>query len=57
MAAGWNVLAGCDPDRIVAAAHRTRPNESRPPFYGDGRATQRIVRCLAEAWGETGEVR
>ncbi len=57
VAAGWNVLAGCDPDRIVAAAHRTRPNESRPPFYGDGRATQRIVRCLAEAWGETGEVR
>ncbi|MEE8305499.1 MAG: UDP-N-acetylglucosamine 2-epimerase (non-hydrolyzing) [Candidatus Tectomicrobia bacterium] len=46
---GWNILAGCDPHHILAAARRPEPNDSRPPYYGDGRAAERIVGCLAQA--------
>jgi UDP-N-acetylglucosamine 2-epimerase len=46
--AGWNVLVGSDPDRIVEAVHQARPHESQPSFYGDGHAAPRIVHCLAE---------
>jgi UDP-N-acetylglucosamine 2-epimerase len=46
VAAGWNVLAGCDSDRIVAAATRPRPGGPRPALYGDGRAAERIVEHL-----------
>lgn len=47
--AGWNVLAGCDPDSIVKAAQRPRPNGSRPVLYGDGHAAEGIVHLLTEA--------
>lgn len=47
--AGWNALVGCEADRIVAAAFRTRPNETPPSLYGDSHAAARIVACLAGA--------
>jgi UDP-GlcNAc3NAcA epimerase len=47
--AGWNMLVGCNPDRIMETALPARLNSSRPSFYGDGHATERIVRGLAEA--------
>jgi len=41
--AGWNVLAGWQPERIVHAVKRARsPSESAAP-YGDGRAAERIA--------------
>jgi len=49
VASGWNVLAGCDPDRIVEAAYRPRPDEGQTLLYGDGNAAKRIVQCLADA--------
>jgi UDP-N-acetylglucosamine 2-epimerase len=46
VASGWNVLAGCDPDAIRAAARRPTPAAPRPPVYGDGRAAERIAAIL-----------
>jgi len=43
---GWNVLAGCDVDRIVAAAQRPTPQGERPPLFGDGHAAEKIVEVL-----------
>jgi len=45
---GWNVLAGADRERIVAAAHRPAPQSERPLLFGDGHAAEKIVRCLGE---------
>ncbi|MHB8510965.1 MAG: non-hydrolyzing UDP-N-acetylglucosamine 2-epimerase [Actinomycetota bacterium] len=49
--AGWNVLAGADPDMIAASAERFPP-EDRPALYGNGDAAQRIVDRLVmgEPW-------
>jgi UDP-N-acetylglucosamine 2-epimerase len=46
VAAGWNVLAGASPQRIVAAADAAARPQSRPPLYGDGRTAETIVRLL-----------
>ncbi len=43
---GWDVLAGTNPDRIVEAAQRARPETPRPPIFGDGRTAARIVEVL-----------
>jgi UDP-GlcNAc3NAcA epimerase len=43
---GWNVLAGAEPERIVAAARRPAPQEERPLLFGDGHAAEKIVRSL-----------
>ncbi len=43
---GWNVLAGSDPERILEAVLRPPPGEDRPPIFGDGHATERIVELL-----------
>ncbi|MFQ5541516.1 MAG: UDP-N-acetylglucosamine 2-epimerase, partial [Candidatus Binatia bacterium] len=48
IATGWNVLAGCDPERIAEAVRRGRPNNGRPPLYGDAVAAEQIVRCLVQ---------
>jgi UDP-N-acetylglucosamine 2-epimerase (non-hydrolysing) len=40
---GWNVLAGCDPERMVEAVRRARPGKEYEMPYGDGRAGERIV--------------
>lgn len=45
---GWNVLAGAEPARILAAARRARPEGSPPPAFGDGHAAEKIVRVLED---------
>lgn len=46
--AGWNTLAGTDPDLIVAAAAKQAPPlpQGSQGLYGDGRSAERIVRAL-----------
>ena len=53
---GANVLAGTDPDRIMAAASRMIQSDTdwENPF-GDGNAGERIVSILAEPTGEANE--
>lgn len=48
VATGWNVIVGCDSNRIVETALSIQPNDNRPSFYGEGQAAGKIVRCLAE---------
>ncbi len=43
---GWNVLAGCDAERIVAAADRPLPEGRPPQLFGDGHAVERIIEVL-----------
>jgi UDP-GlcNAc3NAcA epimerase len=43
LAGGWNVLAGHDPERIIEAAARERPERPPEPFFGDGHAAAKIV--------------
>ncbi|MGB9889820.1 MAG: non-hydrolyzing UDP-N-acetylglucosamine 2-epimerase [Anaerolineae bacterium] len=45
--AGWNVLVGCDPERIVRAALEARPGVESVWPYGDGRAAERIVNLVS----------
>jgi UDP-GlcNAc3NAcA epimerase len=48
---GWNVLAGADRARIVAAARRflsQPPQAVPPPIYGDGSAGVQIARILLD---------
>jgi UDP-N-acetylglucosamine 2-epimerase len=47
--AGWNVLVGSDPARIVAAARTFAPAGERPCVFGDGKAAEAIVRALGRA--------
>lgn len=44
--AGWNVLAGDDPARIVALARGFAPAGARPAAFGDGRAADAVVAAL-----------
>ena len=45
---GWNALVGSDEEKIVAAAGSvSRPSE-RPDVYGDGHASEAIVRAIEE---------
>jgi len=46
LAGGWNVLAGADPARILAAARRPLPSGDPPPVFGDGHAAEAMVRAL-----------
>lgn len=45
--AGWNRLAGDDPDAILAAAREAARPAEHPPLYGDGRASHRIAKSLS----------
>lgn len=48
VSSGWNVLAGSDPQAIVAAAREAvRPTTPPPLIFGDGRAAQRIAALLS----------
>lgn len=40
--AGWNRLVGADPERIRQAYETWFPGGERLPFYGDGRAAEKI---------------
>ena len=44
--AGWNILAGADPDRIRATVRDFTPPAEHPPLYGDGHAADRIAEIL-----------
>jgi UDP-N-acetylglucosamine 2-epimerase len=43
---GWNVLAGADAERILAAAQRPRPSGKPPSVFGDGHAAEKMVGAL-----------
>jgi UDP-N-acetylglucosamine 2-epimerase len=45
---GWNVLAGADTERILAAAKRARPVTPPLPAFGDGHAAERMVTALED---------
>jgi UDP-N-acetylglucosamine 2-epimerase len=47
--AGWNVLVGSDPARLVEAARTFAPAGPRPPVFGDGHAAAAIVAALRSA--------
>jgi UDP-GlcNAc3NAcA epimerase len=46
--AGWNTLIGADSTALVRAirAAADLPAQTRPPFYGDGKAAENIVKIL-----------
>ena len=46
LAGGWNVLAGADTERILAAAKRARPSGDPPPVFGDGHAAEKMLAAL-----------
>jgi UDP-N-acetylglucosamine 2-epimerase len=48
IAAGWNVLAGSDPDAILAALQRPRPAPPEANPFGAGDAAARIAASLGE---------
>jgi UDP-N-acetylglucosamine 2-epimerase len=45
--AGWNVLAGSEPEGVLEAVLRPPPGEERPELFGDGHAAERIVGLLS----------
>jgi len=47
----WNRLVDADPERIVDAVHRFRPDGPRPPIFGDGQAAQKIVEIMERGVG------
>jgi len=48
VAAGWNTLAGTDPDRILTAVRERMRDGSPPPIYGDGTTARRIAMILSD---------
>ena len=44
--AGWNILTGADSLKIKMAINNFAPKGERVKFYGDGRASDRIVKVL-----------
>ena len=48
--AGWNVLVGTEPERIVKAAIEAKagPGKANRLPYGDGKAAQRVISVLLE---------
>ena len=41
---GWNVVAGCDPDKVAAAVARVVPTGPRPPGNGVAKRRERRLR-------------
>ena len=46
--AGWNVLVGWDPEKILHYARTLIPTGPQPPIFGDGRAAEKIADILLE---------
>jgi UDP-N-acetylglucosamine 2-epimerase len=44
--AGWNTLVGANKERILQAVHTFRPEGDQPQVFGDGKASEKIVRHL-----------
>src|SRR5215471_1912798 len=47
--AGWNVLVGTEPERVLEAWRGFHPTAVRPPIFGDGQAAEHIVGILEHA--------
>jgi UDP-N-acetylglucosamine 2-epimerase len=45
---GWNILTGTDPQGVVQALRRPRPQADPPPAFGDGNAGARMVDLLQD---------
>lgn len=45
---GWNVLVGTDTDLIVKTAHEFKPDKKQRKLFGDGKASEKIVKILEE---------
>jgi UDP-N-acetylglucosamine 2-epimerase len=45
--AGWNVVTGLNPAAVTAALRAGLP-DTRPPIFGDGRASERITQLVAD---------
>lgn len=43
---GFNLLAGMDPGNVTAALARRNVPAERPPYYGDGNASERIAQAI-----------
>jgi UDP-N-acetylglucosamine 2-epimerase len=54
--AGWNTLAGADPERILVAVRTFAPPAARPALYGDGQAASHVVRILSSVGAASGPV-
>ena len=52
--AGWNILVGNDIELLRDAARGFAPSSERPPLYGGGEASQRIVGLLSSFLSATG---
>jgi UDP-N-acetylglucosamine 2-epimerase len=44
--AGWNVVVGTEPQRIVQTVHSFAPPQIRPGLYGNGQTAQQITQLL-----------
>jgi UDP-N-acetylglucosamine 2-epimerase len=49
--AGANVLVDDDPERLAAAVAAARMPDARPPLYGDGNASAKVVQALQASLG------
>ena len=45
--AGWNVVVGANREKIVETVRCLKSDKPRPELYGDGRAAEKIIQCLA----------
>jgi len=45
--AGWNVVVGTDPQRVVAAVRDLCPSGPPPTVFGDGQASEWIVKTVS----------
>ncbi len=45
---GWNILTGADPQKIKDSLESFEPTGDRSSSYGDGKASEKIVRILEE---------
>jgi UDP-N-acetylglucosamine 2-epimerase len=44
--AGWNTLVGANKERILQAVHTFQPEGDQPKVFGDGKASEKMVRHL-----------
>ena len=55
VAAGWELVADVDGDKILFGLHDFTPPASRPAIFGDGTAAERVVRVLTGRFGRAGQ--
>lgn len=51
VSSGWNVLVGAEKKAILHAVRDFHPTGDRPPFFGDGHASEAAVRLMEEHLG------